>query len=351
MAEVATTDGSAMRRNPLGGRSIDSVISWAFWLLLVAVVLFSLFFGYSVYAQVQSERAADPSLRAIDALKAQVRQDPNNPELRVTLGEAFAASGRRREAIEQLLAAIEIEPEYVSAYLDLALIAMLDKDYASAEGYFQKVLEVTETGEYSEVDQRREQAYYYLGELALVEERFEDAVGYFKTAARIKRDASDTYVRLAQAYLGMEEPNLAFSELEKALAFDPNFAEANFEIARIYLDRDDLVNAAWHFRMAVDNAPEEDRAAQGLTSIGTTEEWLKKASEARDAKDSDGAFDAVRIARSLDPESVDAALLHAQILEDRKKPEDALEVYREVLTLDSGNKAAKDAVARLEPKK
>lgn len=340
--EVARVDGTAATRTPVTDSAkqsrLDTVLTIAAWLLAIAILAFGAYFAYSVYVVRQQANLSSPAMRTVEALREQVRDDPNDAFRRVRLAEGLGAAGLFEEALEQLQFAIELDPEHSGAYLDIGFIGMLTQDYTMAEQAFLKVLELTAGGDYEQINERREQALFYLGEIALIDQRYEDAIGYFKASLRIKRDASDTYLRLAQAYIGIEEWDQAEEYLIIAREFDRGYPEVYYEWGRIHEHRGDIVQAATAYRFAVDRS-ESDIPKEALAALGTWEEWFAKAQAALDSGDREAAYEAVQIAEQLDPMEPEAHLLHSKMLEDDANPEEALKVLREAreyLPNDSG---------------
>lgn len=326
----------------------DTILTATIWVLSVALAGLVGFFGYSVYIVRQGEANATPALRLIESLKREVREKPNDVMLRVRLGEALGSAGKNEQAIEQFQAALKLDPNHTGAYLDLGIVAMIERDMPAARRYFQKVVELTEGQQFAGVNERREIALYNLGIISLQDSAYEEAIGYFKGALRIKRDASDTYYYLARAYRGIGENEAAFEQLETALAFDPNYPEAHYLMGELYLEDEDEVNAATHFRLALDLAPDAEPAIEAIESFGTPEERMQNAIEALDAGDIETALTEVLVARAIAPESVEAARLHGRILVERGNDKDALDVYREAAALAPDDAEIAAEIERLE---
>lgn len=327
---------------------LDNILNTILGLVATAVLVLAGYFAYSVYQVRLEEANATPALRLVTEIQAQVRANPNDVILRVRLGEALGAAGKYDQAAEQFKNALKIEPNHTGAYLDLGIVAMSQNDPSAAERYFLKVIELTEGADYAEVNNRRESALFNLGLIALQQSKYEDAVGYFKGALRIRKDASDTYLNLAKAYEGLEEDDAAMSQLEVALTFDPNYAQAHFMMGEIYLKQNDIVNASYHLQRAVELAPDADPALEAYTALGTPEEHIAKGREALAAGDAETALTEALVATNLDPKSIDAQLYHAEVLVSRKAYKDAIDVYGKVLKLDPTNAKAKAEIARLK---
>lgn len=334
---------AAPRRQPL-----DQALAAISAVLLIAVLAAAAFLAYSFMESRAIEQGATPRARLISELHAQIEEAPNDPALRVRLGEAYAAAGQHKDAVRELNVALEINPEHTGAYLVLGLIALMEKDYQAADSYFLKIIELTEGYEFKNLQLNRELAFYYLGESALDTARYEDAIGYFKAAIRMNKGSADAYFGLGLAFKGIEEYMAALDNFEIALAFDPKFAQAHYEIGQIYLAEDDRINAAVHFARAAMLAPDNDLPAEALASLGTVEEWEAKAREALAAEEMDAALEAALVTRALVQEDVRYVVLHGEVLEAMGDVDNALDVYAEALALAPEDPAVKAALARLE---
>lgn len=331
------------RRQPL-----DRALAAIGAVLLIAVVAAGVYLAYSIAEARAIEQGADPRSRLLAELNARIEQSPNDPALRVQLGEAYAAAGRMEDAVRELSVALELAPEHTGAHLVLGMVALMEGDHEAADGYLQKVIDLTEGSEFQDLKLNRELAFYYLGESALDTARFEEAIGYFKAVIRMNRGAADAYFGLGLAFKGVEDYVSALEQFEIALVFDPEFAQAHFEMGQVYLAQDDRVNAAVHLARAASLAPENDLPAEALAALGTAEEWEATAREALGDGDTETALEAALITRALVEGDAEFAVLHAEVLEAMGDTTAALEVYREALELSPGDAAIQTAIDRLE---
>jgi tetratricopeptide (TPR) repeat protein len=329
---------------------VDLWLNVAVGALLLLVVGFVAVFGYSVYRDRQTELANSASGRIAAALESQVRKSPNDVVLRVRLGEAYGALGKYQQAIEQFNAALKINPNHSGAYLDLGMVAMLTKDNSAAEAYFEKVISVTDSSDYTGLSNVREQAFYNLGVLELGDKHYSEAAGHFKAALQLRRDSSDSYYQLAKALQGLGATDDAIHQLEIGLQFDPGFAEARYFLGQLYQQKKDDVNASYQFAQAVKLAPGADPPQQALDAYGSASEWIDKAKKALASNDVEGALTDVLIARNLDEKSFDAAKLHGQILVKRGDAKDALDVFQQAAKLNPKDAEVRAQVSALTKK-
>lgn len=337
-------DASSPRRSRL-----DSSLNIILLVALVAAIGVGAIFGYTIWQDRQERLKATPALRTINELEGQARKAPNNVALHVRLGEAYAAAGMAVQAIKQLQIATKLDPKHTGAWLDLGLIAMNEKKFPEAKGYFTKVVDLTTGADFQNVNNRRENALYGLGMIALETKQYEEAVGRFKEALRIRDDASDTYYHLALAYRGLGEDDAAIDQLRLALVFDPSYGAGNFLLGQIYMGRKDLVNASYHFHTASVSAPDNQQVKQALAAIGSASSWSAKAQSQFKAGNVDQAVESILIARNLDPQNAAYAKLHGQILVARKDAKNALDVYLQAAKLAPKDAAVQAEIKRLTP--
>jgi tetratricopeptide (TPR) repeat protein len=317
---------------------------------LVAIVALVAWLGYLYWANSQTQAVSSPSGRAIENLRAIVKASPANPDARIKLAEAFAYAGRLSEAIEQYNAALQIKPDYSPALSGLATIAMKQKDFKTAENYWLKVVSLLDNTTNPVLSPALDEAYYGLGVTYIEMKRYEDAVGALKQAARIKTQASDTHYMLSVAYRELGFPDKQKEELQITLAFDPNNAQANYDLGLVALAEKDLASAAELFRIAATSAPAGVKLPQQeldkLAAAGSAAQRLSKA-RALVSKDPAAALFEARVAAALDPTSVDAVRLVATLWDSLGNKERALNAYRRIVELVSTDPAAEAAIKRL----
>lgn len=334
----APADGSTPSR--ISRDRLDTILNVVVAVLVVAVLGIAAWFGYSIWQSRQEAQNATPAHRFVETVKEQVRKDPNNLNLRIELGRAYASVGRFDEANEQLQNALKINKESPEAYYYLGRIAMLEEDNDAAKKYFMQVLTLTDGQKFAELNPRREESLYAMGLISIDEKEYEEAIGYLKGATRIRKDASDTYYQLARAYWGMGEGDAAHEQLDIAYAFDPNYAQALYLNGEIYLAEEDEVNASHWFYLSAQADPDADLPREALASFGTPEERVELGEKALDGGDIEAALTHALVATNIEPDNFDAQVFHAQVLVKRGNTKDAIEVYNKALKLASESEKA-----------
>ncbi|NTU71267.1 MAG: tetratricopeptide repeat protein [Coriobacteriia bacterium] len=330
-------------------RGFDTALRTAIAVLVVAILGLGAWFGYNVYTDRKLAEQSTPALRLLGSMKQQVSRNPNDAGLRVRLGEAYAAANQPQKAIEQFNAALKISPEHTGAMMDLGYIAASQNRPDEARTYYQKVIDLTAGAELADVSDRRERAFYQLGLLEFGAKNFDAAVGDFKSALRIRDDASDTYYYLAHALYKLDQNDEAMRNVQIALQFDPNFSQANYFLGQLYFEAGDLVNASYYAGKSAQLTPDAPEPEALLAKIGNPVELVEEA-KAKAESDLDGAIESVTIASNLDPINLEAATLKAELLLKAGDKAAALKAYQAASELDPGNTAIADAIKKLKSK-
>jgi tetratricopeptide (TPR) repeat protein len=323
-------------------RPLDAVIA----VVAVVVLVLGAYLGYSAWAQNKMLRDASPSAREIASLTAKLRANPNNFDVRMRLAQAYAIAGRDNEAIEQYKAVLKVNKNFVPALSGVGFEYLKKKEWKEGEGYFRKVIALTEKDTQSVGSSPLETAYFYLATALMEQRKYEDAVGYFKAALRLRRDSADASYALAVCYRELGVPQGYEEYLLYTLQFDPKMPEANYDLGMLLLAKKDLAGAAEHFRTSADAAPGIDKPQIELDKLGNSEDRLAEAVKLKSSNPAKALIEA-RIASALDPQSLKSLALVGELYEAQKQPDKAAEAYRKLLVIDPGNAVATEGLKRV----
>jgi Flp pilus assembly protein TadD len=326
--------------------SRDPWLEWALRIVGVLVIGALAFLAYTVWQGERQAKQGSLASRAIATLEEQVRKDPQNPDYRVLLGDAFRDIGSHASAIEQYNAALELQPDNPSAMSGLALVAMNRQEWRTAEGYWQQAVEVLSKNKFAAQDLRLEKAYYYYGLTLIQVAEYEDAVAYLKEALRIKRSDADTHYALSVAYRELGSIPNQRSSLEAALAFVPSMPEANYDLGLLLVADGDEAGAAELFRRSADNFPGKPEPLAELEKLGPFEDRIT-AAQALLTSDPAAALLEGRVALALEPDSLDAARLVARLLQQLAEPAEAKAAWERVLDMAPEDPEATEALEAL----
>jgi tetratricopeptide (TPR) repeat protein len=315
-------------------------IDYAIWAVAALTIGLFAYLGYAYWQQQVYQRQTSPAARAVANLEGIVKKMPADPGARVRLAQAYLAADRVDDAVQQYQDALKLQKDYPDALMGLGLIAMDQKDWRTAEGYWKRIIDKLENGEYSAKDDRLEAGYYYMGTVFIEEHNYDDAISYLKQALRIRPDASDTHYTLSVAYKNAGSPKKQLEELKIALMFDSKMPEANYDMGQLLLKQGDVASAAEHFRASADKAPKNiDKPQKALDALGEPADHVKKAESLARTNVASATAEA-RIAVALDPEDPSSLRILAQLYEKQQRKQQALDHYTKLSATPTGRPRA-----------
>lgn len=192
--------------------------------------------------------------QAVRDLEAYLTRNPRDPGVRAVLADYLWLGGRRREAMQQLAAALQMAPRDVLVNLVAGKIALEDADPERAEEHALTALDVAPNEEHGK------------RLLALARWRAGDAEGALDVAERAvehhpRNAAFWTIAGACRRRLGREDARRA---LEKAVAIDPSEAEAWHELGEMHLEVARFDEAASCFARAARGNPGMERSRRML---------------------------------------------------------------------------------------
>jgi tetratricopeptide (TPR) repeat protein len=243
---------------------------------LIVAVLMVLLIGAPTIAIVyfldrQTESGTTLVERRVGELETAVRNSPNSIALRLQLAGAYGAAERYSDALKQLNAVLEVQPDNKTALVtrgDLN-VALGQLDDAAAD--YTKVISIAGGGEFAGVDTELQQAYYDLGSLQLQQGKAGEAAGNLEAALAIVTTDADTLNLLGRAYLATGEPSRAVDALRKAVLFVPvGWSDPYETLRQAYTSLGNSDEADWAGAMAAfaANQPREARDALAALTDG-----------------------------------------------------------------------------------
>jgi len=177
-----------------------------------------------------------------------VNLDPENMNYRLQLGDAYVMNNDFINADKVYRAILEKDSEYKPVYVKLGRLAMRKGDWRQAVHYFNEDLNRPGTPMPHQIYNYLALSYYNLG-------MYKEAEQEWLKALEI-REHPAIRLNLALAYRDQERFKEAQASLEKALAVNPKFAQAHFEIAVLYLKESANEKAEKHFNEVLRLAPQ-----------------------------------------------------------------------------------------------
>jgi superkiller protein 3 len=243
----------------------------------------------SVY---EADRNGSP---ADDPLRAQVAALRVDATTRLARAAEMDARGDLQGALAEHLAALEEEPGFAQAHINLiALYARLG-DKAKARQHAEKALAVAPG---------RAELHYNLGVLEVGEGRIPQAEKEFRKAVELNPAYAAAMTNLGQMLEARKKYAEAAGLYRKAVETQPDYPLARFHLGRMLLGQDKAAEAVEQFRVALE--PETAQTAQVWMGLAAAYARLGRRDEARQAAERAKAL-AVRygrqdMARAIDGE-------------------------------------------------
>lgn len=174
--------------------------------------------------------ARHDNVTALTCLREATRREPAFADVHNLMGLALSLLGEPTEAVEAFDRAVEINPRYVEALVNRAIVLNELGRYAEARASFEAASEADVedgVGQFPGVlATRLAQKHEEVGDLYAEGGAFEEAVGEYRRAAALRPRFVDIRTRLARALLEMGRVEEAAAELASALATNPAYLEA-----------------------------------------------------------------------------------------------------------------------------
>ena len=184
---------------------------------------------------------------ALEPLKTALELEPSHIQAHIALGDAYLKLGDISEARAEFLRALNLQDNYAPAYDGLGRVFEAEGDDDRAVENYRKSLELNIAFP---------DAYANLGELYLRKGRLDDAIDLFRKAIEIKPDFSLGFSRLGIAYSREELDNKAIAAILRAKTISPNDPLPYLSLGRIFLDLGNLNRAESEIEAAIARDPE-----------------------------------------------------------------------------------------------
>lgn len=180
-----------------------------------------------------------------------VRKLPENAALRYRYALLLTQKkGNLAKASEELERLLEYDPDYEDAYFLLGELAELDEDFGNAVQWYERLIELNPN--YPNV-------YYRLGLIVAnqFENKEEQAAKYFERAIENKADNVDAHYQYAVIQAEkLNDKTKAIDYFERTLALQPKHPFANYDIALLHHQNENVEAARVAYLQAISINPE-----------------------------------------------------------------------------------------------
>ncbi len=186
------------------------------------------------------------------------------------MGLAYAMVGRREDALAELNEALRLNPRYVDAHLNRAIVLSdLGQSDAAAEAFTraQELGAVDHTGFPAPVASQLANLHADLADAYVEAGSAKQAIAQLETAAQLRPEFADLRYRLARLYLEEGRHERARLELEGVVALRPRFADAWIALGMARYLLKDLPGARKAWEEARRLAPNDPRSGPYLALL------------------------------------------------------------------------------------
>lgn len=200
------------------------------------------------------------------------KQLPRNAALCKAIGDILLENREFDAAAKQLRAALEIQPDYPSALLNLAAVAQTKGDLPEAERLLRRSLELQDTAA----------ARTNLGNLLVRQHRTDEALPHFAATAKLEPGDASAHQNLGAALLVADKLAEAEAAFRAVLALDARNVRAEFSLGQINARRGEWLEAELRWRAVLSRQPGFLPAARELAWLFATapDETVRRADEA-----------------------------------------------------------------------
>jgi tetratricopeptide (TPR) repeat protein len=207
---------------------------------------------------------------AVGSLTEAADRFPRYADVRHWLGLALHHAGRSEEALEQLGAAIALNPAFAEAHLNRGLVLNDLGRLDEARAHFERAAE-SERGRAGGLPRaarhRLAALHAELGDVYRGSGLLAEAVREYARALALAPSFHDVRLRLARAHLDGGSTTLAASEFGKVLAATPQSVQARLGLGLVHLQRGDRDRARAVWRECRDLAPGDPLVEVYLASV------------------------------------------------------------------------------------
>jgi tetratricopeptide (TPR) repeat protein len=266
--------------------------------------------GYSY--PIDQEDGANERLRWFQAAVAAA---PTNPAALNSLGAALGGKGQMDEAIASLRKAIDLDPKYAGAHLNLGTVLCdVKRDYDGAIACFREAIAL---------DPKPARVHYNLGVALAGKSQWDEAIASYQKAIDLDPKLPRVHTDLGLSLKARGQVDDAIACFQRAIALDPKDAKAHTGLGVILCDsRRDCDGAIACFRQAIALVPRDAKAHYYLGNALGAKGQLEE------------AIACFRQAIALGPKDAGPHYNLGNALRDKGQLNEAIASYQKAIALD-----------------
>jgi putative PEP-CTERM system TPR-repeat lipoprotein len=265
--------------------------------------------AHATMALVQTEMSLKNYDKALAAVNALEKQQPDNPQVLTLKGAVYMVKGDVPSARAALDKAVALQPTFIPAVQNLARLDLVEKKPDAAKQRYAKVLEK---------EPNNTDAMRAMGELALIQNHPDEATTWFEKASNTVPNAVGPAITLGKHYLRTGQTQKALTLARKFQTANPTNPELVELLGQAQIASKDTAGALETYSKLVNLVPKS--AAPHLRLAGVHMLMENNAAAADDLKR----------AVELQPDLIPARLAQAELALRMGHADDALAVARQI---------------------
>ncbi len=190
--------------------------------------------------------------------------------MRNLLGLSLSLAGDLEAALSEFTRAVELNPAYVEANLNRAIVLNDLGRFAEAQEAFRQAWESEDHHGLrfpKSAAARLANLHGELGDLYLELGGRTEALAQYRAATRLRPDFLDLRNKLARALIEANDLAAARTELEEVLAQNPEYSDARVNLGLVYYRQADEEAAAREWRFCLQKRPDHPKARAFLKML------------------------------------------------------------------------------------
>jgi len=227
-------------------------------------------------ARAHSAWERDDFASALADFESVLERHPDFPDIRNWAGLCRAMLGDPEGALAEFDHALRLNPGYVGAELNRALVLTELGRLDEASALFERLRELeagTGDGLPADLGNRIATDHGALGDLYLEADRPESAVEEYRKALGLRPRFAGIRTRLAHAHVALGELDRALDELTLVLAERPSLLDARIRMGSVLMALERNEEAIGEWRQCLEIDPSDRRARAYLASAGV---WIEE---------------------------------------------------------------------------
>ncbi|MBI5033152.1 MAG: tetratricopeptide repeat protein [Chloroflexi bacterium] len=254
-------------------RKIDLLLWMLTGLVLVSTIGFGVYYYFDRYSH-SNQSVVQHQIQNVEAL---VRQNPQNPQLRVAVANYYLEGGMPDQAIQQAQQALSINAKDQNALVLLGNAYQKMGNVDGAIAQFELVIELNKDNPLAKINPQLETVNYQLGVLYSQQQKYAQATTALKRALEINGTDADAHFALGIVYQNTSDYSSAIKEFAEALRYTPDFVEAYEGIATNAAAMGDATQAKYARAMVALYQGNSAAAATQLEELVTQAPSMKQA--------------------------------------------------------------------------